>query len=72
MEDTSLGVVNWPSMVNKGLITQVNEKLTEGWRPQGGIQRTLDDDGDVLLLQAIVLKTCDCDPLPCPDPEHEQ
>ena len=72
MEDISLGVANWPSMVTQGLISLVNVKLTEGWRPQGGIQRTLDEDGDPLFLQAIVLKTCECDPLPCPEPDLER
>ena len=72
MEDIPLGVMNWPSMVNQGLISLVNDKLTEGWRPQGGIQRTRDEEGDPLFLQAIVLKTCECDPLPCPEPELER
>jgi len=72
MEDIPLGVANWPSMVNQGLISLVNDKLSEGWRPQGGIQRTQNEDGDSLFLQAIVLKTCDCDPLPCPDPELDR
>ena len=72
MEDISLGVVNWPSMVNQGLISLVNDKLTEGWRPQGGVQKTLDEEGNELFLQAIVLKICECEPLPCPDPEIER
>jgi hypothetical protein len=72
MEDISLGVMNWPSMVNQGLISLVNDKLTEGWRPQGGVQKALDEEGNELFLQAIVLKTCECEPLPCPDPEIER
>ncbi len=72
MEDIPLGVMNWPSMVNQGLISLVNDKLTEGWRPQGGIQRSLDGEGNTLFLQALVLKTCDCDPLPCPDPDIDR
>ena len=72
MEDISLGVANWPSMVTQGLISLVNVKLTEGWRPQGGVQQTVDEEGNQLLLQAIVLKTCECDPLPCPEPDLER
>ena len=72
MEDVPLGVANWPSMVHQGLVSLVNDKLTEGWRPQGGVQRTVDDEGVVLFLQAIVLKTCECDPLPCPEPDLER
>ena len=72
MEDKPLGVANWPSMVNQGLISLVNDKLSEGWRPQGGIQRTNDVDGKPLFLQAIVLKTCDCEPLPHPGPEIDR
>ena len=72
MQDISLGVMNWPSMVNQGLISLVNAKLTEGWRPQGGVQKILDEDGNECFLQAIVLKTCECDPLPCPDPNDER
>ena len=72
MEDIPLGVMNWPSMVNQGLISLVNDKLAEGWRPQGGIQRSLDGEGNTLFLQALVLKTCDCDPLPCPDPDIDR
>jgi hypothetical protein len=72
MEDIPLGVMNWPSMVNQGLISLVNDKLTEGWRPQGGIQRSLDGEGNTHFLQALVLKTCDCDPLPCPDPDIDR
>ena len=72
MEDKPLGVANWPSMVNQGLISLVNDKLTEGWRPQGGVQRTTDVEGNSLFLQALVLKTCECDPLPCPDPDIDR
>ena len=72
MEDKPLGVANWPSMVNQGLISLVNDKLTEGWRPQGGVRRTPDDKGNPLFLQALVLKTCECDPLPRPDPDIDR
>ena len=72
MEDKKLGVANWPSMVNQGLISLVNDKLAEGWRPQGGVQRTTDVEGNSLFLQALVLKTCECDPLPCPDPDIDR
>ena len=71
MEDQSLGIMNWPSMTTKGLISLVNEKLAEGWRPQGGVFQTEGGEKGVVLLQAIVLKTCECDPLPRPDPEQE-
>ena len=69
MQDETLGIINFPSIGNKGLISLVNDKLTEGWRPQGGVQRTTDVEGNLIFLQALVLKTCECDPLPCPDPE---
>jgi len=72
MQDETMGIVNFPALTNKGLISLVNDKLTEGWRPQGGIQRTTDIEGNELFLQAITLKTCDCDPLPCPEPELER
>ncbi len=72
MQDETLGILNFPSIGNKGLISLVNDKLTEGWRPQGGVQRTTNEEGIELFLQALVLKTCDCDPLPCPDPEHDR
>ena len=72
MQDISLGVMNWPSMVNQGLISLVNDKLKEGWRLQGGVQKTLDEEGNEFFLQAIVLKTCECNPLPCPDPDVER
>ena len=72
MEDIPLGVANWPSMVNQGLISLVNDKLTEGWRPQGGIQRALDGDGGTIYQQAIVLKTCESDHWPSRDPELER
>ena len=72
MEDQSLGVINHPSLKTKGLISLVNDKLAEGWRPQGGIQRTTDVEGNSLFLQALVLKTCDCDPLPSPDPDIDR
>ncbi len=71
MEDQTLGIINHSSLASKGLISLVNEKLAEGWRPQGGVFRTEGEKGEVLLLQAIVLKTCECDPLPRPDPEQE-
>tara|TARA_B100000073_G_scaffold133770_1_gene109563 strand:- start:190 stop:441 length:252 start_codon:yes stop_codon:yes gene_type:complete len=71
MQDQSLGIMNWPSMTTKGLISLVNDKLAEGWRPQGGVIQIEGEEGEVVLLQAIVLKTCECDPLPTPDPEQE-
>ena len=72
MQDISLGVMNWPSMVNQGLISLVNDKLTEGWRPQGGVQKILDVEGKECFVQAIVLNNCECNPLPCPDPDVER
>jgi hypothetical protein len=72
INDETFGILNFPSIGNKGLISLMNDKLTEGWRPQGGVQKTTDDEGKPLFLQAITLKTCDCDPLPCPDPEVER
>ena len=72
MQDETLGIMNFPSIGNKGLISLVNEKLTEGWRPQGGVRRTTDDKGNPLFLQALVLKTCECNPLPRPDPEIDR
>ena len=72
IQDETFGILNFSSAVDKGLISLVNDKLTEGWRPQGGVQQTVDDEGNQLLLQAIVLKTCECDPLPCPDPDLER
>ena len=71
MQDQSLGIMNWPSMTTKGLISLVNDKLAEGWRPQGGVFQTEGKEGDIVLLQAIVLKTCECDPLPRPEPNQE-
>jgi len=71
MQDQSLGIMNWPSMTTKGLISLVNDKLAEGWRPQGGVIQIEGGEGEFVLLQAIVLKTCECDPLPNPDPEQE-
>ena len=71
MEDQSLGVINHSSLKTKGLISLVNDKLAEGWRPQGGVIQTEGEEGEVVLLQAIVLKTCECDPLPTPEPEQE-
>ncbi|MEE2759709.1 MAG: DUF1737 domain-containing protein [Candidatus Thermoplasmatota archaeon] len=71
MKDQSLGIINHSSFVTKGLISLVNEKLAEGWRPQGGVTQTEAEEGEVLLMQAIVLKTCECDPLPSPNPEQE-
>tara|TARA_B100001029_G_scaffold168316_1_gene162275 strand:- start:2020 stop:2271 length:252 start_codon:yes stop_codon:yes gene_type:complete len=71
MEDQNLGIINHSSFTIKGLISLVNDKLVEGWRPQGGVVRTEGTEGETLLLQAIVLKTCECDPLPRPDPEQE-
>ena len=71
MQDQSLGIMNWPSMTTKGLISLVNDKLAEGWRPQGGVIQTEGEEGEVVLLQAIVWKTCECDPLPTPEPEQE-
>ena len=64
MQDQSLGIMNWPSMTTKGLISLVNDKLAEGWRPQERVIQTEGEEGEVVLLQAIVLKTCECDPLP--------
>tara|TARA_B100001996_G_scaffold372824_1_gene349637 strand:+ start:535 stop:756 length:222 start_codon:yes stop_codon:yes gene_type:complete len=72
MQDKTLGILNYPSIVNKGLISLVNEKLTEGWRPQGGVRKTTDNEGNPLFLQALVLKTCDCEPLPHPGPEIDR
>ena len=72
MQDETLGIMNFPSIGKKGLISLINDKLAEGWRPQGGIQRTTDVEGNTLFLQALVLKTCDCDPLPCPDPDIDR
>ena len=72
MQDETLGIMNFPSIGNKGLISLVNDKLTEGWRPQGGVRRTTDDKGNPLFLQALVLKTCECDPLPRPDPDIDR
>ena len=71
MQDQSLGIMNWPSMTTKGLISLVNDKLAEGWRPQGGVFQAEGKKGDIVLLQAIVLKTCECDPLPRPEPNQE-
>ena len=49
--------------------------------PQNGFEifekfsENIDDiekkEGGTILLQAIVLKTCECDPLPRPDPAQE-
>ena len=72
MQDETLGIMNFPSIGKKGLISLINDKLAEGWRPQGGIQRTTDVEGNTLFLQALVLKTCDCDPLPRPDPDIDR
>ena len=71
MQDQSLGIMNWPSMTTKGLISLVNDKLAEGWRPLGGVIQAEGEEGEVILLQAIVLKTCECDPLPRPEPNQE-
>ena len=71
MKDESFGVINHPSLKTKGLISLVNDKLAEGWRPQGGVLQVEKKEGGAILLQAIVLKTCECDPLPRPDPEQE-
>ena len=56
MQDETLGIMNFPSIGNKGLISLVNDKLTEGWRPQGGVRRTTDDKGNPLFLQAFTSK----------------
>jgi|TARA_B110000263_G_scaffold236090_1_gene235112 hypothetical protein len=71
MQDKSLGVINFPSIAHKGLVSKVNVKLAEGWRPQGGVHSMHGEEGEHLFMQAIVLKTCECDPLPEPEPQFE-
>ena len=71
MQDETLGIMNFPSIGNKGLISLINDKLAEGWRPHGGVIQTEGEEGEGVLLQAIVLKTCECDPLPTPEPEQD-
>ena len=46
MEDQTLGIINHSSLASKGLISLVNEKLAEGWRPQGGVFRTEGEKGE--------------------------
>jgi hypothetical protein len=71
MQDKSLGVINFPSIGQEGLISKVNVKLSEGWRPQGGVHSMRDGKGVHVFMQSVVMKTCDCDPLPEPEPQFE-